>query len=144
MLVRFPWLIVLLDLSIFLIFCPLVLLIVEVGGANVSNYNCWICLVLLEFLSVLILCICFWNLLLGTFVFRLLYPIDESCQENPMDRGAWQAIVHGVAKSWTRLSNWTHRLHLGFFFLCHELKILSAMRACYVASVVSDSATHGW
>ena len=65
----------------------------------------WICLVLLEFLSVLILCICFWNLLLGTFVFRLLYPIDESCQENPMDRGAWQAIVHGVAKSWTRLSH---------------------------------------
>ena len=48
MLVRFPWLIVLLDLSIFLIFCPLVLLIVEVGGANVSNYNCWICLVLLS------------------------------------------------------------------------------------------------
>ena len=23
----------------------------------------------------------------------------------PMDRGAWQATVHGVAKSWTRLSN---------------------------------------
>ena len=23
----------------------------------------------------------------------------------PMDRGAWQDIVHGVAKSWTRLSN---------------------------------------
>ena len=27
--------------------------------------------------------------------------------ENPMDRGAWQATVHGVTKSWTRLSNWT-------------------------------------
>jgi len=26
-----------------------------------------------------------------------------SCLENPMDRGAWQVIVHGVAKSWTRL-----------------------------------------
>ena len=25
--------------------------------------------------------------------------------KNPMDRGAWQAIVHGVAKSWTQLSN---------------------------------------
>ena len=24
--------------------------------------------------------------------------------ENPMDRGAWWATVHGVAKSWTRLS----------------------------------------
>ena len=27
-----------------------------------------------------------------------------SCLENCMDRGAWRAIVHGVAKSWTRLS----------------------------------------
>ena len=26
-----------------------------------------------------------------------------SCLENPMDRGAWQATVHGVTKSWTRL-----------------------------------------
>ena len=25
--------------------------------------------------------------------------------ENPMDRGAWQATVHGVTKSWTQLSN---------------------------------------
>ena len=25
-----------------------------------------------------------------------------------MDRGAWQAAVHGVTKSWTRLSNWAH------------------------------------
>ena len=27
------------------------------------------------------------------------------CLENPMDRGAWRATVHGVAKSWTRPSN---------------------------------------
>ena len=27
-----------------------------------------------------------------------------SCQNNPMDRGAWWATVHGVAKSYTRLS----------------------------------------
>ena len=26
-------------------------------------------------------------------------------QENPMDRGAQQAIVHGIAKSWTQLSD---------------------------------------
>ena len=31
-------------------------------------------------------------------------PLQYSCLENPMDSGAWQAIVHGVAKSWTRLS----------------------------------------
>ena len=29
------------------------------------------------------------------------YPLHYSCLENPMDRGAWQAIVHGVAKSQT-------------------------------------------
>ena len=28
-----------------------------------------------------------------------------SCLENPMDRGAWWATVHGVAKSWTELSD---------------------------------------
>ena len=28
-------------------------------------------------------------------------PLQYSCLENPMDRGAWQAMVHGVAKSQT-------------------------------------------
>ena len=28
-------------------------------------------------------------------------PLHYSCLENSMDRGAWQATVHGVAKSWT-------------------------------------------
>ena len=32
-------------------------------------------------------------------------PLQYSCLENPMDRGAWQATVHGVTKSWTRLSD---------------------------------------
>ena len=31
-------------------------------------------------------------------------PLQYSCLENPMDRGVWQATVHGVAKSWTQLS----------------------------------------
>ena len=30
-------------------------------------------------------------------------PVQYSCLENPMDRGAWWATVHSVAKSWTRL-----------------------------------------
>ena len=30
-------------------------------------------------------------------------PLQYSCLENPMDRGAWRATVHGVTKSWTRL-----------------------------------------
>ena len=32
------------------------------------------------------------------------HPLQYSCLENSMGRGAWQAAVHGVAKSWTRLS----------------------------------------
>ena len=32
-------------------------------------------------------------------------PLQYSCLENPMDRGAWWATVHGVAKSQTQLSN---------------------------------------
>ena len=34
-------------------------------------------------------------------------PFQCSCLGNPMARGAWQATVHGVTKSWTRLSNST-------------------------------------
>ena len=34
-----------------------------------------------------------------------------SCLGNAMDRGTWQAAVRGVARSWTRLSDWAH-LHL--------------------------------
>ena len=37
-------------------------------------------------------------------------PLQYYCLENPMDRGAWQAIVHGVAKSQTRLSDFTYLL----------------------------------
>ena len=32
-------------------------------------------------------------------------PLQYSCLENPIDRGTWSATVHGVAKSWTWLSN---------------------------------------
>ena len=32
-------------------------------------------------------------------------PLQYSCLENPMDRGAWRATVHGVPKSRTQLSN---------------------------------------
>ena len=34
-------------------------------------------------------------------------PLQYSCLENPMDRGAWWAAVHGVAKSWTGPSDFT-------------------------------------
>ena len=38
-------------------------------------------------------------------------PLQHSCLENPMDGGAWWAIVHGVAKSWTRLRYFTFTFH---------------------------------
>ena len=40
-----------------------------------------------------------------------------SCLENPMDGGAWEAAVHGVAKIQTRLSDFTLTLILGSSFL---------------------------
>ena len=32
-------------------------------------------------------------------------PLQYSCLDNPMDRGAWWATVHGITKNQTRLSN---------------------------------------
>ena len=43
-------------------------------------------------------------------------PLQYSCLENPMDRGAWWAAVHGITKSRTRLSDFT------FTFHCHALE----------------------
>ena len=45
-------------------------------------------------------------------------PLQYSCLENCMDRGAWWATVQGVAKSRTRLSNFTS-LH---FILQYKIK----------------------
>ena len=38
-------------------------------------------------------------------------PLQYSCLKNPMDGGAWWAAVHGVAKSRTRLSDFTFTFH---------------------------------
>ena len=35
--------------------------------------------------------------------------LQFSCLENSMDRGTWQATVHGITKSWTQLSTYTHK-----------------------------------
>ena len=47
-------------------------------------------------------------------------PLQYSCWENPMDRGAWQATVQRVAKSQTQLSDWahTHRDRLYIYQVC--------------------------
>ena len=43
-------------------------------------------------------------------------PLQYSCLENPMDRGAWRATVHRVTKSRTRLST-----HIHGDFITHQL-----------------------
>ena len=40
-------------------------------------------------------------------------PLQYSCLDNPMDRGAWWAAVHGVAKSRSQLSDWHTWASLG-------------------------------
>ena len=44
-------------------------------------------------------------------------PLQYSCLENSMDRGAWQAIVHGVERSQTRLSNYYFHFSPGYYFI---------------------------
>ena len=39
-------------------------------------------------------------------------PFQYSCLENPMDRGAWQATVHGVEKSQTQLKQLSMHTHM--------------------------------
>ena len=41
-------------------------------------------------------------------------PLQYSCLENSMDRGAWWAIVHGVTESWTWLSDKHFHFQLGW------------------------------
>ena len=54
-------------------------------------------------------------------------PLQYSCLENPMDGGAWWAADHGVAKSRTRLSNFTFTFH--FHALEKEMEIHSSILA---------------
>ena len=54
-------------------------------------------------------------------------PLQYSCLENPMDGGPWQAAVHGVAKNWTWLSNFTFTFH--FYALEKEMATHSSVLA---------------
>ena len=54
-------------------------------------------------------------------------PLQYSCLENPMDRGAWWATVHRITKIWTRLSNFT------FTFTLLVIQIPSSYKdACHI------------
>ena len=45
-------------------------------------------------------------------------PLQCSCLENPLDKGAWKAVVHRVAKSWARLKQ--HSMHLDISWQLHH------------------------
>ena len=49
-------------------------------------------------------------------------PLQYSCLEDPMDRGAWQATVHRVTKSWTRLKRFS--MHI-LYFLKNDFLIVT-------------------
>ena len=51
--------------------------------------------------------------------------LQYSCLENPMDRGAWWAAVHGVGRSRTRLSDFTFTFH--FYALEKEMATHSSV-----------------
>ena len=46
-------------------------------------------------------------------------PLQYSCLENPMDRGTWQAAVHGVTKSWTQLKQLSVQAHVRTQYTLH-------------------------
>ena len=54
-------------------------------------------------------------------------PLQYSCLENPMDGGAWEAAVHGVARSRKRLSDFTFTFH--FHALEEEMATHSSVPA---------------
>ena len=58
---------------------------------------------------------------------RHWHPLQDSCLENPMDRGAWWAAVHGVAKSQTQLSDFP------FTFPFHALEKAMATHSSVLA-----------
>ena len=64
-------------------------------------------------------------------------PLQYSCLENPMDGGAWWGAVHGVAKSWKRLSNST------FTFDCHALEKEMATHSSVLAWRIPGMAEPG-
>ena len=64
-------------------------------------------------------------------------PLQYSCLENPMDRGAWCAAVHGVAKSRTRLSDFPFTFHF------HALEKEMATHSSVLAWRIPGTEEHG-
>ena len=61
-------------------------------------------------------------------------PLQYSCLENPMDRGAWQAMVHGVAKSWM----WLTDLSSPAVGVCLALADTGTFNECYSFPYINE------
>ena len=76
-------------------------------------------------------------------------PLKYSCQDNSVDRGAWWATVHGVAKSGTPLSDCTHTyiapllqkewIICGFLHVAHGSLPLFVCTCCFLCPQFSSS-----
>ena len=64
-------------------------------------------------------------------------PLQHSCLENPMDRGAWWAAVHGVTEGRTRLSDFTFTSHF------HALEKEMATHSSVLAWRIPRTGEHG-
>ena len=69
-------------------------------------------------------------------------PLQDPCLENPRDRGAWRAAVHGAAKRWTleQLSGSSKKLpdpHLDFMTSKSRSQEIRLVLAVFAVSVVS-------
>ena len=62
-------------------------------------------------------------------------PLQYCCLGNPMDGGAWWATVHGVRKSWTRLSDFPFTFH--FHALEKEMAAHSSIVAWRIPGTVA-------
>ena len=68
--------------------------------------------------------------------------LQYSCLENPMNGGAWWAAVHGVAKSWTRLSDFPFTFY--FHALEKEIATHSSVLAWRIPGMGELVGCHLW
>ena len=71
-------------------------------------------------------------------------PLQYFCLENPMDGGAWQAAVHGVAKSLTQLSDFTFTFTLHFHALEKEMATHSSVLAWRIPGAAEPGGLRLW
>ena len=71
-------------------------------------------------------------------------PLQYSCLGNPMDRRAWQPIVHGVAKSWAWLSAHTPPVQYAYVFVCRHVCMQIIYGVNLLLNLVSLSLLTGW